>query len=691
MHIPRLDSHGPLSSAQFQNGQHHGMHGPHPQGQQFPYQNPLYYQNQQMLRGPPPIPGPFQQNNPWGQFPVVPAGRNTPPGWRPPKYPHHNQIRPPAMQPPHLPNRAPLPPQQPPLRSPSSQHLQMPYAMPKQPPPPPQAQPQPPQLQQQPPFSHVNSMRGANNAPQISPAQFPQLPPTFNTDHHHIGAPLPQEVLTSIAASRSQQQQQQQAVLPQQPQSLLSQATSQDSMVRANERDYQFLQHVHFPEKAQLMNAASVMQQKSQQQQQPQPNFVAQQLAQQQPQQPQQQVHPIPAQPNDLTYLLPPGMSFYDMAIESKDNQIKWFVRLMETHGIEAANKFSEILRQVPASAALNASTPTSASTNKVLAPGTDQFDIFLDDLMKSPTAVQPLLKDIWGFSSAASSSSGVSSGGHQMSNGFMGSQSSKSSIDSADLFGVAKTESIPLYRRAATQSYSNSSMASSKNQSIASSTPDLLDQSNLFDSIEKLSQNFSSSLFTSNFNEQNGFPGGGLPSIQTLAANLNVDQPLANFTQSPQSMVAQLQTVSQQYQNQQNMMRGPPQMPNQLQNTSQLSNQMSLMQNMNQELQNLSHMQTSSPMQLSRLHTSYAQAQAQSQHPHQQQRLETAEEMINRQNAATSATYASVLLSGASNSSAQNKTPGAAGGSKDDPKDPFVSHLCPSLGKSNGYYNYFQ
>lgn len=41
-------------------------------------------------------------------------------------------------------------------------------------------------------------------------------------------------------------------------------------------------------------------------------------------------------------------MSFYDMASESKENQFKWFVKLNETQGPEAANKYVEILNQMP-------------------------------------------------------------------------------------------------------------------------------------------------------------------------------------------------------------------------------------------------------------------------------------------------------------------------------------------------------
>lgn len=36
------------------------------------------------------------------------------------------------------------------------------------------------------------------------------------------------------------------------------------------------------------------------------------------------------------------------MAAESKENQFKWFVKLNETQGPEAANKYVEVLNQMP-------------------------------------------------------------------------------------------------------------------------------------------------------------------------------------------------------------------------------------------------------------------------------------------------------------------------------------------------------
>ncbi|XP_067648510.1 probable helicase with zinc finger domain [Eurosta solidaginis] len=52
-------------------------------------------------------------------------------------------------------------------------------------------------------------------------------------------------------------------------------------------------------------------------------------------------------QPQEYAALLPPNMTIYDMAFESKDSQYKWCLKLLETHGQEAVHKFTEGLGQV--------------------------------------------------------------------------------------------------------------------------------------------------------------------------------------------------------------------------------------------------------------------------------------------------------------------------------------------------------
>lgn len=50
--------------------------------------------------------------------------------------------------------------------------------------------------------------------------------------------------------------------------------------------------------------------------------------------------------PNVIGPLLPPNKNIYEMALESKDVQLKWFTRLVESHGWDAAYKFAEMMGQ---------------------------------------------------------------------------------------------------------------------------------------------------------------------------------------------------------------------------------------------------------------------------------------------------------------------------------------------------------
>lgn len=54
-------------------------------------------------------------------------------------------------------------------------------------------------------------------------------------------------------------------------------------------------------------------------------------------------------QPHEYASLLPPNVNIYEMAFEPKESQYKWYLKLLETQGQEAANKFTEVLRQVSA------------------------------------------------------------------------------------------------------------------------------------------------------------------------------------------------------------------------------------------------------------------------------------------------------------------------------------------------------
>lgn len=83
--------------------------------------------------------------------------------------------------------------------------------------------------------------------------------------------------------------------------------------LKKNEKEVQFLQNVHFPEK----NSSHMQLGKS-------------------------------ASYSNYAHLLPPNMSFYDMANKPRELQYKWFLKLSEQFGLEEADKFVELLKQVP-------------------------------------------------------------------------------------------------------------------------------------------------------------------------------------------------------------------------------------------------------------------------------------------------------------------------------------------------------
>lgn len=112
---------------------------------------------------------------------------------------------------------------------------------------------------------------------------------------------------------------------------MMSQPDLMESL-KKSEKDIQFLQNVHFPEK-QHMFAMNQMNQQQQNLKFPSANF----------------------QSVNYAHLLPPNMSFYDVANQSKDYQYRWFMKLSETYGLEEADKFTELLRQVPLSGNNNA------------------------------------------------------------------------------------------------------------------------------------------------------------------------------------------------------------------------------------------------------------------------------------------------------------------------------------------------
>lgn len=85
------------------------------------------------------------------------------------------------------------------------------------------------------------------------------------------------------------------------------------------------------------------------------------------------------------------------MALEPRENQFKWFVKLVETQGLEAANKYTEILRQVQLSMEpTHIAKPTLSLSNAHQAPSMPNLgqnvDMAFDSLLSGPA---PILSDL--------------------------------------------------------------------------------------------------------------------------------------------------------------------------------------------------------------------------------------------------------------------------------------------------------
>lgn len=98
--------------------------------------------------------------------------------------------------------------------------------------------------------------------------------------------------------------------------------------LKKTDKEVQFLQNVHFPEK----NASGI------QQQTPQQAFNK----------------GLSGSYASYSHLLPPNMSVFDMYNKSREFQYNWFTKLSELYGLEEAGRFVELLRQVPQMANAN-------------------------------------------------------------------------------------------------------------------------------------------------------------------------------------------------------------------------------------------------------------------------------------------------------------------------------------------------
>lgn len=103
---------------------------------------------------------------------------------------------------------------------------------------------------------------------------------------------------------------------------LMSQPDLMESL-KKSEKDIQFLHNVHFPEQKHQFAMNAIAQQQSSK----------------------LETQNINASGN--AHLLPPNMTFLDVANESREFQFRWFMKLSEMYGLGQADKFAEILREL--------------------------------------------------------------------------------------------------------------------------------------------------------------------------------------------------------------------------------------------------------------------------------------------------------------------------------------------------------
>ncbi|XP_059608674.1 probable helicase with zinc finger domain [Phlebotomus argentipes] len=483
--------------------------GPPPPQQHPPYNSYPFYYYQQQQAGPPPPQTPQPQapmmrppqqsqqpqtpqvpsTNLWGSIPanVNPAAAGTA-AWQ-------MSAKQNAMQQLNINMQRPHNPPAPSLRSPGGVHPQimMPYMQQQQQ----QQMAKPPP----PPFMMQQQQRGMTGP--MSPAAF-QPPPPQHHEHltNDIMASLSTRNVQPPPMAMHQAHQQQPPPMPSGVGHSMYQGGGKQmtgDVRHPGEKDIQFLQNVHFPER--LM----------------QPPPPPQQLM---PSSHPQISHHIAAgglnnlQSSDFGHLLPPNMSFYEMSLEPKEFQLKWFFKLVETQGLEVAHKFAEILRQVPTPSAAGKMAPVKDAAPQAgmnsLAGLNTQVDLAFDSLMSGSSIPQPMLRELFGGGSTSAAS-------HGMPFTSSGSSSGRGSEMLGELTpSPMSQQSVPLYRRQASQQHYSSS-ASSAGQSVTSGTPDLMDNhhhGSLFDSGTSLNSYGS---FMGNLDPF----AAGLPSIQTLAAGL--------------------------------------------------------------------------------------------------------------------------------------------------------------------------
>lgn len=187
---------------------------------------------------------------------------------------------------------------------------------------------------------------GVINKQQQTPTPTPGGPPTILPS---LAAPATPQQQQTYAKKIMQFQQQQIYSNFKQPPNTTPQMNQQPG------EKFQFLNNVHnIPLNVPGGYQLPVVQQPTQHHQL-QPNYFQHQhqsllQSHQQQQQPQQQQHAFSGFSTFSEYsgLLPSNMqNFYEMAAESKEVQYGWYLKLLECYGQDAANKYTEVLKQV--------------------------------------------------------------------------------------------------------------------------------------------------------------------------------------------------------------------------------------------------------------------------------------------------------------------------------------------------------
>lgn len=141
----------------------------------------------------------------------------------------------------------------------------------------------------------------------------------------------------------------------------INEMMSQSEMQKSDKDSVQFLTNVHFPEKQQMLGMGG--------------GQIAPKL-------------PGPNFQSNYQHLLPANMSFFDVANQSKEFQYRWFMKLSEHYGLEQADKFTEILRQIPQN-----QKPSHGDGVPAFNGGHSEMSKSYMHLMDQPKAEQSLLK----------------------------------------------------------------------------------------------------------------------------------------------------------------------------------------------------------------------------------------------------------------------------------------------------------